>query len=80
MITIPIYTFITIVVITFILAFTMIFFVNRCMELEKDYDNKCNDVGQAINHYNYWKTKYKKDTGSDKMLASTLMRKLEEVK
>ena len=50
------------------------------MELEKDYDNKCNDVGQAINHYNYWKTKYKKDTGSDKMLASTLMRKLEEVK
>ena len=61
MITIPIYTFITIIVITFILAGTMIYFAARCMELERDYDSKCNDVGQAINHFNYWKTKYNKE-------------------
>ena len=61
MITIPIYTFVTMVAITFVLITVMIYFSQKYQELELKLFSRTTDLDEAINHFNYWKTKYKKE-------------------
>ncbi len=61
MITIPIYTFVTIILITFGLIGVMIYFAQKYQEMELKLFSRTTDLDEAINHFNYWKTKYKKE-------------------
>ena len=60
MITIPIYTFVTIVLITFALIGVMVHFTHKYQVMETKTYSQGIDLNEAINHFNYWKSRYKK--------------------
>ena len=61
MITLSIYTFVTLILIAFVPIAVLIYFSRKYEYLELKYFSKTTDLAEAINHYNYWKTKYKKE-------------------
>ena len=60
MITIPIYTFVTIILITFALIGVMVHFTHKYQVMETKAYSQGIDLNEAINHFNYWKSRYKK--------------------